>query len=79
MALNDAEKRQVKEKPVKLWIDKLKDVSYDVEDVLDEWNTAILKSEIEKEGGSGRATHLGPPKILKNYFIVFILFTFLKM
>ncbi|KAM3700017.1 hypothetical protein ACJW31_05G069500 [Castanea mollissima] len=49
MVLNDAEKRQVKEKPVKLWIDKLKDISYDVEDVLDEWNTAILKSEIEKE------------------------------
>ena len=39
----------MKEKPVKLWIDKLKDVSYDVEDVLDEWNTAILKSEIERE------------------------------
>ena len=58
MVLNDAEKRQVKEKPVKLWIDKLKDVSYDVEDVLDEWNTAILKSEIEKERGVGKISDL---------------------
>uniref|UniRef100_A0A2N9G4V1 NB-ARC domain-containing protein n=1 Tax=Fagus sylvatica TaxID=28930 RepID=A0A2N9G4V1_FAGSY len=49
VVLNDAEKRQVKEKPVKLWLDKLKDVAYDVEDVLDEWNTAIFKSEIYKE------------------------------
>ena len=49
LVLNDAEKREVKEKPVKLWLDKLKDVAYDVEDVLDEWNTAIFKSEIYKE------------------------------
>ncbi|XP_030959650.1 putative disease resistance protein RGA3 [Quercus lobata] len=47
--LNDAEKRQVKEEAVKLWLDKLKDVSYHMDDVLDEWNTAMIKAEIEKQ------------------------------
>uniref|UniRef100_A0A2N9IPW8 NB-ARC domain-containing protein n=1 Tax=Fagus sylvatica TaxID=28930 RepID=A0A2N9IPW8_FAGSY len=47
--LNDAEKRQVKEEAVKLWLDKLKDVSYEMDDVLDEWNTAMIKADIAKE------------------------------
>ncbi|XP_030958412.1 putative disease resistance protein RGA3 [Quercus lobata] len=47
--LNDAEKRQVKEEAVKLWLDKLKDVSYLMDNVLDEWNTAMIKAEIEKQ------------------------------
>ncbi|KAL0009141.1 hypothetical protein SO802_010643 [Lithocarpus litseifolius] len=47
--LDDAEKRQLKEEAVKLWLKGLKDVSYEMDDVLDEWNTAIIKSEIEKQ------------------------------
>ncbi|XVF78415.1 hypothetical protein PTKIN_Ptkin14bG0130600 [Pterospermum kingtungense] len=47
--LEDAEIRQVKDKAVKNWLDNLKDVSYDIDDVLDEWNTAILKRQIERE------------------------------
>ncbi|XP_021293865.1 putative disease resistance protein RGA3 [Herrania umbratica] len=50
--LVDAEKRQVKEEAVKVWLDKLRNVSYDIEDVLDEWNTAILRSQIEGYNGS---------------------------
>ncbi|KAK2654692.1 hypothetical protein Ddye_014548 [Dipteronia dyeriana] len=47
--LVDAEQRQVKETTLSLgvWLDKLKDASYDMDDVLDEWNTAILKLQIE--------------------------------
>ena len=37
--LNDAEKRQVIEKAVKLWLKKLNNVCYEMEDVVDEWNT----------------------------------------
>ncbi|XVE52866.1 hypothetical protein DITRI_Ditri02bG0158900 [Diplodiscus trichospermus] len=48
--LKDAEKRQLNESAVKHWLDRLKDVSYDIDDVLDEWNTEILKQEIEQEG-----------------------------
>ncbi|XP_023910153.2 putative disease resistance protein RGA3 [Quercus suber] len=47
--LNDAEKRQLKEEAVKLWLDKLKGISYEMDDVLDEWNTAMIKEEIEKQ------------------------------
>ncbi|KAK3217879.1 hypothetical protein Dsin_011849 [Dipteronia sinensis] len=45
--LVDAEQRQVKEAAVGVWLDMLKDASYDMDDVLDEWNTAILKLQIE--------------------------------
>ncbi|KAL5822592.1 hypothetical protein ACOSQ4_020492 [Xanthoceras sorbifolium] len=41
--LNDAERRQVKDETVRDWLDKLKDTSYDIDDVLDEWNAAIQK------------------------------------
>ncbi|KAL4636424.1 hypothetical protein ACB092_03G007200 [Castanea dentata] len=47
--LNDAEKRQLKEESVKLWLDKLEGVSYEIDDVLDEWNTVMTKAEIEKQ------------------------------
>uniref|UniRef100_A0A2N9F031 AAA+ ATPase domain-containing protein n=1 Tax=Fagus sylvatica TaxID=28930 RepID=A0A2N9F031_FAGSY len=53
--LNDAEKRQVKEEAVKLWLDKLKDVSYEMDDVLDEWNTAMIKAAITKEQDEEKA------------------------
>ncbi|KAH9689144.1 hypothetical protein KPL70_015384 [Citrus sinensis] len=45
--LHDAEKRQVKEEPVRLWLDQLRDACYDMEDVLGEWNTARLKLQID--------------------------------
>ncbi|XVF86596.1 hypothetical protein PTKIN_Ptkin18bG0055200 [Pterospermum kingtungense] len=47
--LQDAETKQLKDINVRNWLQKLKDVAYDVDDVLDEWNTAKLKSELEKE------------------------------
>ncbi|KAL6134298.1 hypothetical protein ACLB2K_066530 [Fragaria x ananassa] len=47
--LKDAEERQVKEASVKLWLDDLKDVSNEMEDVLDDWNTEILRLHIEKK------------------------------
>ncbi|KAK3220064.1 hypothetical protein Dsin_014034 [Dipteronia sinensis] len=46
--LVDAEQRQVKEKSVTVWLDKLKDVSYDAENVLDKWNTSNLKLQIQR-------------------------------
>ncbi|KAH9689063.1 hypothetical protein KPL70_015331 [Citrus sinensis] len=45
--LHDAEKRQVKEETVRLWLDQLRDACYDMEDVLGEWNTARLKLQID--------------------------------
>ena len=45
----DAERRRLNDddSAVKLWLEELKDVSYDMDSVLDEWSTAICKSEIE--------------------------------
>ncbi|GLT42376.1 hypothetical protein SLA2020_163780 [Shorea laevis] len=40
--LGDAEEKQIKEESIKLWLYKLKQTCYDMEDVLDEWNTASL-------------------------------------
>ncbi|KAJ6861981.1 disease resistance protein RGA3 [Populus alba x Populus x berolinensis] len=43
--LADAEERQLKDQLVKHWLDQLKDVSYDMDDVLDEWGIEIAKSQ----------------------------------
>ncbi|KAK9901939.1 hypothetical protein M0R45_001810 [Rubus argutus] len=51
--LVDAEKRQVKEATVRDWLNKLEEVSYEMDNVLDEWNTEFLKQEVEKQENQG--------------------------
>nr|TKS18319.1 hypothetical protein D5086_0000004760 [Populus alba] len=46
--LEDADRKQVKDKAVRHWVDKLKDACYDMDDVLDEWSTAILRWKMEE-------------------------------
>ncbi|XP_058108273.1 putative disease resistance protein RGA3 [Magnolia sinica] len=45
--LRDAEKRQKKEEALSDWLEEIKDVAYDVEDLLDEWKTESLRYENE--------------------------------
>ncbi|KAJ7951687.1 NB-ARC domain-containing disease resistance protein [Quillaja saponaria] len=45
--LHDAEKKQVTNEAIESWLERLKGASYDMEDVLDEWNTALMKLQIE--------------------------------
>ncbi|KAK9997542.1 hypothetical protein SO802_022228 [Lithocarpus litseifolius] len=45
--LADAEKRQVGEERVRLWLQKLKDVAYDADDVLDELAYELLRRKVE--------------------------------
>ncbi|PRQ20446.1 putative P-loop containing nucleoside triphosphate hydrolase, leucine-rich repeat domain, L [Rosa chinensis] len=47
--LEDAEKKQVTEASVEDWLKKLKDVSYEMDDVLDEWNTELLRQQVEEK------------------------------
>ncbi|KAM5574885.1 hypothetical protein ABKV19_014037 [Rosa sericea] len=47
--LEDAEKKQVTEASVGDWLKKLKDVSYEMDDVLDEWNTELLRQQVEEK------------------------------
>ncbi|PIA36561.1 hypothetical protein AQUCO_03300033v1, partial [Aquilegia coerulea] len=44
--VKDADEKQVKDEAVKFWLKELKDVSYDAEDVLDEWITRTLISKM---------------------------------
>ncbi|KAL8043292.1 hypothetical protein ABFX02_09G110800 [Erythranthe guttata] len=46
--LDDAEKKGCKDKIVKDWLKRLEDASYEMDDVLDEWNYSILKFRIEQ-------------------------------
>ncbi|XP_031248253.1 putative disease resistance protein RGA1 isoform X2 [Pistacia vera] len=48
----DAENRQLKENVVRDWLEKLKNISYDIDDALDEWNTKILLKEAENKYAS---------------------------
>ncbi|XP_024039267.1 putative disease resistance protein RGA3 [Citrus clementina] len=49
--LEDAEQRQMKQdKAVTFWLDQLRDASYDMEDVLEEWITETRKLQLD-EGG----------------------------
>ena len=50
--LDDAEKRQLSDSAVRNWLDKLKDASFDIDDLLDEWMTpSALKSKMEETQG----------------------------
>ncbi|KAL5576149.1 hypothetical protein UlMin_017848 [Ulmus minor] len=49
--LDDAEKKKMSNPLVKRWVEKLEGVSYDMDNVLDEWKTAILEYKIGKEEG----------------------------
>ncbi|XP_043717985.1 putative disease resistance protein RGA3 [Telopea speciosissima] len=45
--LNDAEIRQVREEPVRLWLKRLKDVAYEVDDALDEFSFEAMRRRME--------------------------------
>ncbi|XVE53047.1 hypothetical protein DITRI_Ditri02bG0173200 [Diplodiscus trichospermus] len=47
--LEDAEEKQVIDKPIKLWLEGLKHVCYDIEDVLDEWRAAFPSTNRDVE------------------------------
>nr|XP_027062693.1 disease resistance protein RGA2-like [Coffea arabica] len=45
--LHDAERRRLKEEPVGIWLEKLEDITYEMDDVLDEWNFKIHRAKNE--------------------------------
>ncbi|XP_030967820.1 putative disease resistance protein RGA3 [Quercus lobata] len=47
--LSKAEQSQMTDQGVKLWYEQLKDAYYMMDDVLDSWKTAKIKSEIQKQ------------------------------
>ncbi|KAL5714836.1 hypothetical protein ACHQM5_016743 [Ranunculus cassubicifolius] len=53
--LNDAEVKQVNNESLKLWLQSLKDIAYDADDVIDEWYTKIRISQVQRSNGSAFA------------------------
>ncbi|KAK9913617.1 hypothetical protein M0R45_037427 [Rubus argutus] len=51
--LEDAEYRQVTEARVRRWLNQLNEVSYEMDDVLDEWITQVLKQQMVKQENQG--------------------------
>ncbi|XP_020672580.1 putative disease resistance protein RGA1 isoform X4 [Dendrobium catenatum] len=45
--LHDAAKREVQDKQTKLWLSELRKVAYDAEDVLDQYDYQIIKTQVE--------------------------------
>ncbi|KAJ4844612.1 hypothetical protein Tsubulata_046295 [Turnera subulata] len=45
--LRDAEEKQGREESVKIWLQKLRDVAYEAEDVLDEFGYEVLRQKVE--------------------------------
>ncbi|KAK8712781.1 hypothetical protein V6N13_148009 [Hibiscus sabdariffa] len=58
LELEDAEEREYQDKRLKHWLDKFRDVSYDMEDVLDDWKIAI--GQLQRVGGSVRKWKVCP-------------------
>ncbi|XP_071904208.1 putative disease resistance protein RGA1 [Coffea arabica] len=62
--LHDAERRRLKEKHVGIWLEKLEDITYEMDDVLDEWN---FKIQEPKNKGTHQNARMQPT--LRNKLI----------
>ncbi|XVE90039.1 hypothetical protein DITRI_Ditri20bG0044500 [Diplodiscus trichospermus] len=56
--VEDAEEKQYLDKSLKHWLDRFKEVSYDMEDVLDEWKIAIQEMQSADYGDETSTTSI---------------------
>ncbi|KAJ9550087.1 hypothetical protein OSB04_022630 [Centaurea solstitialis] len=59
--LADAERKQIKERRVELWLQDLQDLAYDIDDVLDDLATEAMRREFNQEAYASSSTS----KVLK--------------
>ncbi|CDP19779.1 unnamed protein product [Coffea canephora] len=52
--LHDAERRRLKDRSVGIWLEKLEDITYEMDDVLDEWNFKIHGAKNERTQQNAR-------------------------
>ncbi|XP_028553960.1 inactive disease susceptibility protein LOV1-like isoform X3 [Dendrobium catenatum] len=45
--LHDAEEREIHDKAIQLWLSELRDVAYDAEDVLDQYDCQVIKTQLK--------------------------------
>ena len=50
--LYDAEEREIRDHSVKLWLKELKQVAYDAEDVLGEYQYEVIRVQVEARNAS---------------------------
>ncbi|KAL0009481.1 hypothetical protein SO802_010983 [Lithocarpus litseifolius] len=68
--LDDAEERHpVKLRTEKNWLERLQDQFYEMDDILDTWNTARIRAEIEKEG---KPADTNAPAVVKKKVCSFV-------
>ncbi|KAL6131923.1 hypothetical protein ACLB2K_070296 [Fragaria x ananassa] len=65
--LSDAEEKQLTQRAVKEWLDDLRDLAYDVQDVLDIFDTKMLKRRIERQQGSKSKLWSPLSKVKSNF------------
>ena len=69
--LDDAEERHaMKQRTEKLWLEQLQNQYYEMDDIVDTWNTARIRAEIEKEEGKPAATNA--PAVVKKKVCSFV-------
>ncbi|XVE74188.1 hypothetical protein DITRI_Ditri11bG0178800 [Diplodiscus trichospermus] len=66
--LEDAEERQFTDRVVKIWLDELKDLAYDIEDVLDDFSTAALRLKLKEESEESRTVITKIRKYFSSFF-----------
>ncbi|CDP20265.1 unnamed protein product [Coffea canephora] len=52
--LHDAERRRLKDRCVGIWLEKLEDITYEMDDVLDDWNFKIHRAKNERTRQNAR-------------------------
>ncbi|MCL7040747.1 hypothetical protein MKW94_027375 [Papaver nudicaule] len=68
--LNDAEQRQMSDVRVSKWLQDLKNVAYEMEDVLDEWRTEMLRKQLD-EGEHDEGANPKNHEVLPRWCSVF--------
>nr|POF21981.1 putative disease resistance protein rga1 [Quercus suber] len=64
--LSEVEERTLTDPAVKPWYDQLKDAYYMMDDLLDIWNTARIKSQIQKEEEVAEPADISTPAVRKT-------------
>ncbi|KAM3685488.1 hypothetical protein ACJW31_11G121600 [Castanea mollissima] len=64
--LDDAEEKQMTSRAVKIWLDELRDLAFDVEDVLDKFATEALQHKLNAEHSTSKEPMLIPAGISFN-------------
>ncbi|KAL0920090.1 hypothetical protein M5K25_009198 [Dendrobium thyrsiflorum] len=66
--LHDAEEREIYDKAIQLWLNELREVAYDAEDVLDQYEYEVIKTQLEEMTATAEAK----PSLKGNEFMMMI-------